>query len=240
MYTLDLQTILQLLQDFKQRGTLQTQIPNGVPGVKERCLVWIEFVSGEIASCTIQTQSGKQVLTAQKALNTLYGLGALDWELITLKNDAPLIYPQQMSPATSSPVNKPSTQQMPVLPQQPYPPTQSYFPQQQPEPLTYFPQQQPNPSTGPFQPTTGPFSQSQQYTPPPQNGNIASPIPRWAVYVDRQEISRWPRKYRRIFSLVDGERSVYQIAITLGLPSTREVLEVLRELRNMGMIMMNE
>lgn len=231
MYTLDLQTILQLLQEFKQRGTLQTQIPNGVSGVKERCLVWIEFVNGEIASCTIQTQSGRPVLSGQKALNTLYGLGALDWELITLKNDAPLLYPQQMSPAPISPSNMPSMQPYPPQPQpqpqQPYLPTQPYFPQQ------------PGPTTGPFYPTTGPFSQ-QQYTPVPQQGNSGSPIPRWAVYVDKQEINRWPRKYRRIFSLVDGEKNVYQIATMLGLPSTREVLEVLRELRSMGMIMMNE
>ncbi len=68
------------------------------------------------------------------------------------------------------------------------------------------------------------------------------PVPRRVRQVNQQDLNQWPRKYRRVYVLVDGERDVGKIA-AIASPSTRgyeEVLEVLRELRAMKLIALAE
>jgi hypothetical protein len=69
--------------------------------------------------------------------------------------------------------------------------------------------------------------------------SVPSPvIPRRIVHVGQEDLNAWPRKYRRVFVLIDGERSAEKIAAILSLPpgGVEEVLEVLRRLQSMRMI----
>lgn len=59
---------------------------------------------------------------------------------------------------------------------------------------------------------------------------LRSPIPRRSVYVGQEQMRLWPRKYRVVFVLIDGRKSVEQIAGLLSL-SIREVEEVVYELQ---------
>lgn len=59
--------------------------------------------------------------------------------------------------------------------------------------------------------------------------------PQRSVQVEQGVISSWPRKYRQVFALVDGKRSVGQIAALLKLPPT-VVEKIVNELQSMGII----
>jgi hypothetical protein len=69
-----------------------------------------------------------------------------------------------------------------------------------------------------------------------------SPIPRRIVQVGQEDLNSWPRKYRRVFVLIDGERSAEKIAAILSLPpgGVEAVVEVLRKLQSIGVIVMEE
>lgn len=66
----------------------------------------------------------------------------------------------------------------------------------------------------------------------------SSPIPRRLVHIEPQVLNTWPRNYRRILVLIDGERSIEKIAEILALSSegVQEMTVILRELRQKGVI----
>ena len=80
-------------------------------------------------------------------------------------------------------------------------------------------------------PQTVPFAQSPTLPPPPPR----SPVPRRLRYVSMTDTERWPLLHRQIFVLVDGRRSVEQIAATLAQP-IYTIEGVLRDLRSIGII----
>lgn len=69
---------------------------------------------------------------------------------------------------------------------------------------------------------------------------VHSLIPQRIARVGQEDLNSWPRKYRRVFVLIDGERSVEKIAAILSLPpgGVEEVGEVLRKLQSIGVIAM--
>ena len=74
---------------------------------------------------------------------------------------------------------------------------------------------------------------------PAQNSPLLSPsvprpsipIPRRIAHVTQEQMSQWSRKHRAVFVLVDGRKSVEQIAGLLSLP-VKEVEKVLRDLQS--------
>ncbi|MFL5663597.1 MAG: hypothetical protein ACJ8BW_19995 [Ktedonobacteraceae bacterium] len=174
MYTIDLATILQLLQEFRRNGILQAELPSGVPGIREPCQALIELAEGKVVFCHIKNANGRTVLASEDALNVLNGLGTLNW----------LFTERQEPPASGL---RDSSMSVPVV-----------------RPMAYAP----------------------------------SLIPRRILHVGQEDLNAWPRKYRRVFVLIDGERSAEKIAAILSLPpgGVEEVLEVLRKLKAMGII----
>jgi hypothetical protein len=81
MYTIDLATLLRLLQEFQRSGILTAELPSGVPGTKEPCHAWVELAEGKMVSCHIKNRVGRNLLTGSKALSILKSLGTLDWSL---------------------------------------------------------------------------------------------------------------------------------------------------------------
>jgi len=61
------------------------------------------------------------------------------------------------------------------------------------------------------------------------------PTPQRSAQVEQSVISTWPRKYRQIFALVDGRRSLGQIAALLKLPPV-VVEKIVNDLQSMGII----
>lgn len=63
-------------------------------------------------------------------------------------------------------------------------------------------------------------------------------IPQRLARVEQITLNRLSRKHRRVFVLIDGERSVAKIAsmLSVTLPNTKEVMVILRELEAMRLI----
>jgi hypothetical protein len=72
-------------------------------------------------------------------------------------------------------------------------------------------------------------------------GSSHSPIPQRNGHTSSEELNAWPRVYRRVYVLVDGERNVEKIASMVGLSSnkgTEETLRILYELQRLGKVRM--
>jgi hypothetical protein len=78
MYTLDFETIRQVMQAHQKTGSLSATTPSGVASLREACHIEINIIAGDIVSCTIAGASGRR-LTGEKAIQELFRLGQLSW-----------------------------------------------------------------------------------------------------------------------------------------------------------------
>lgn len=81
MYTLDIETMRQVMQAHKKTGRLQTDLPSGVSSLREPCHVEIALEAGEIVSSSIVGRSGS-LLTGDRAYQELIHLGRLRWTFV--------------------------------------------------------------------------------------------------------------------------------------------------------------
>lgn len=98
-YILDLETLLSLLEEAGQSGNLSTELPSGVPGLKERCWARIDLQEGKIVLCQIEGRNGRILASNRQALQLVSNLGSREWHLV----EAPA--PRLLSP---SPVDRSS------------------------------------------------------------------------------------------------------------------------------------
>jgi hypothetical protein len=80
VYTLDLETLLSLLQMQEQNGRLSSEV-RGVIGLKEPCRVNIELQNGKIIACQIEGMHTKVRFIGEQALTKLSHLGTQEWKL---------------------------------------------------------------------------------------------------------------------------------------------------------------
>jgi hypothetical protein len=78
MYTLDFETIRQVMQEHQKTGFLSAELPSGVPSLQEPCRIEINILAGAMASCAIISSSGSHI-TGKKAAEELSRLGRLRW-----------------------------------------------------------------------------------------------------------------------------------------------------------------
>jgi hypothetical protein len=78
MYTLNFETIKQMMQAYQQTGSLYAEVPSGVGRLREPCRIEVTVVSGQISSCAIVGSSGRY-LTGKEAVRELTRLGRLNW-----------------------------------------------------------------------------------------------------------------------------------------------------------------
>jgi hypothetical protein len=102
VYTLDLKTMLQIMQKHKQTGHLHTDLPSGVPSLRGPCHVDILLEAGTMASCTIKSSRGV-LLTGDKAYQELTRLGRLHWTFI------PSVFPVGRPGFASQTMGRPTT-----------------------------------------------------------------------------------------------------------------------------------
>lgn len=96
VYTLDFETIQQVMQEHQKTGFLFADLPSGVVGLREACRAEIKIMEGNIASCTIVGNSGRR-LTGREAAQGLARLGRLRWTFTPQQDTA-------AQPAVSAPV----------------------------------------------------------------------------------------------------------------------------------------
>lgn len=97
VYTLDLVTIMQIMQAHKKTGALHADLPSGVPKLREPCRVEIALEAGNIFSCAIISKRGS-LLTGDEAYQKLVHLGRIRWTFV----------PQQSSVQPSESANRAS------------------------------------------------------------------------------------------------------------------------------------
>lgn len=78
MYTLDFETIKQVMQEHQKTGLLSAEMPAGLAGLREPCRIEINILAGNIVSCAIVGDSGR-FLTGNEAAQELARLGRIRW-----------------------------------------------------------------------------------------------------------------------------------------------------------------
>lgn len=78
MYTLDFETMRQVMQEHQKTGFLQADVPGGVMGLREPCRIEINILAGVLVSCAIVGASGRR-LTGIEAARELARLERLRW-----------------------------------------------------------------------------------------------------------------------------------------------------------------
>jgi len=92
MYTLNFETIKQMMQAYQQTGLLVAEVPSGVGRLREPCRIEVNVVSGLISSCAIVGSSGRY-LTGKEAIQELSRLGRLNWTFTPHKEE--IVTPRQ-------------------------------------------------------------------------------------------------------------------------------------------------
>jgi hypothetical protein len=78
-YTIDLDTILQVLGGFQQNGLLQGDLPAKKLGNKVPWKAYLRLSEGKVVSCSIVDEKEMLVRVGQDALQMLRGAGQLHW-----------------------------------------------------------------------------------------------------------------------------------------------------------------
>jgi hypothetical protein len=78
-YTIDLDTILQILGGFQQNGVLQGDLPVRKVGNKVPWRAYLRLVEGKVVACSIIDNRDRPVQSGESALNVLRRAGQLHW-----------------------------------------------------------------------------------------------------------------------------------------------------------------
>jgi hypothetical protein len=92
-YTLDFDTIQQVMRAHRKTGILYAEVASGVMKLRESCRIEIKIITGDIAACTIVGNSGRY-LTGTEATQELVRLGRIRWTFT----------PQQMGATSIAPI----------------------------------------------------------------------------------------------------------------------------------------
>jgi hypothetical protein len=78
VYTLDFETMKQVMQEHQKTGFLLAETPSGVRKLRGPCRIEIMLKAGGVVSCTLVGSKGGQ-LTGKDAVQALAHLGRLRW-----------------------------------------------------------------------------------------------------------------------------------------------------------------
>ena len=102
-YLLDIETLLLFLSSRRQSGEVSTDLKR-FPGIayKGPCHVSITLVQGKVISCIVQDQEGRALVTGERALQELKGMGQFDWDWSTTSLKNVVAPPAQRNPPDMS------------------------------------------------------------------------------------------------------------------------------------------
>jgi hypothetical protein len=78
MYSLDFETMRQVMQEHQKTGFLYADAPSGVGRIHEPCRIEVTMKAGNVVSCSVIGNSGRS-LTGKEAARELARLGELRW-----------------------------------------------------------------------------------------------------------------------------------------------------------------
>lgn len=81
-YTIDLDTILQILQSFHRSGTLQGDLPARKLNNKVPWQAQLRLLEGEVTACSILDERGAVVQSGGVAFKSLQKVGKINWTMI--------------------------------------------------------------------------------------------------------------------------------------------------------------
>lgn len=197
-YCLPLVTIVEILQSSLSCVLLQSQLAS-LPGVsKKKCLAQIILARGVVRACTIWGETGALLVERQKAYEVLAGYGDLDWEVVAAPGAASSSGPLPSSGyLRSTPTSSP-------LPSSDYlnsTPIPGISPSSGPLPSSDYLNSTPIPDTWGRMPA---ISRT-------QGTSLCIPRPR-VTPLPREILASLPHAYRAVLMLVDGKRSLDEIA----------------------------
>ena|SRR5579859_1002523 len=209
MYTLDFDTMKQVMQAHRKTGLLTADVPAGFMGIKEPGRIEIVFEAGTMIGCTIVGVSGWRI-TSKDAITQIARIGQLFWNFV------PQAKPEQGEPLSaqtpSGPLPQVRIQRPPISGMTPT--TQPLSSSQQGLPMTPGPQ---------------------NLIPARNFAGDMLLIPRRAIASDQGQTRSWPRIHRQIFALADGTRNSGKIAEMLSI-APEQVAKALHELQAIGAI----
>jgi len=106
MYTLDFETMKQVMQEHQKTGFLYADVPAGAAGISETCRIEINLMAGVMVSCAIVDSNG-QLFSEKESVKKISRMGSLFWTFV----------PRQ--PVTTSPLSSPTTPgpvEVPIFP----------------------------------------------------------------------------------------------------------------------------
>lgn len=101
MYTLDFETMKQVMQEHQKTGLLYADIPSGVAGLSGPCRIEVKLMAGIVASCSIVNERGQR-LSEKESIKRVSRLGALLWIFVPQTSSA-LPAPSMPAPRDLSP-----------------------------------------------------------------------------------------------------------------------------------------
>jgi hypothetical protein len=224
-YPLDLKTLLHLLARKRQSGQLYAGNVK-IAHVKESLQAHLTLIDGEVKSCLLLTRSSDIYADESEAFQMLIRSGVIEWQW------------HEGNPTPTS-IVQPAAQPAPPPPRiQPAPPLP---PRVQPAP-PLPPRIQPAPPLPPrIQPAPPPPPRIQE-VPRSQKAPLTvqgSSVPIRALATN-EALNALSHGERKILMLMDGVRTIYEIAGMLSISEREELLNVLRELHRKGLIIFNE
>lgn len=82
MYTLDFETMKQVMQEHQMTGSLTAEVSTGVIGMHEPCRIEISIKEGVIISAAIIGNTSGRNLTGKDVMKALSRLGRLRWDFV--------------------------------------------------------------------------------------------------------------------------------------------------------------
>lgn len=208
----DFGSLLWILDMSRQNGVVHVELPRAQRTEKgEPWLARLYLVEGHVVECHVHSQvDGRRLLSDGEAMHWLaqWGRHQLVWSL-------EVSTPRQTTP---HPVLRPAPAGL-------LPPARTVAPLQQVSQLAELPlpthyDSSPHRITQPI----GVLRPASQVKPPQR-----------IVEAEQGVIRSWPRKHRQTFALIDGKRSVGQIAAILKL-TTEVVEEIVDDLQSLGVV----
>ncbi|HEV2662737.1 MAG TPA: hypothetical protein VGU68_19175 [Ktedonobacteraceae bacterium] len=133
-YTIDLDTILQILGGYQQNGTLHGDIPPRKLDNKVPLKAQLRLFEGEVISCTILDERGTVISTGKVALEALRRAGQLNWTMMQGAEQSFLSVEQDHFTGASNPQlptvqTSPRLSAVPTNPRLPIAPNWKAYPQ---------------------------------------------------------------------------------------------------------------
>ncbi len=215
-YTIDLDTILQILGGYQQNGTLHGDVPPRKLDNRVPLKAQLRLFEGEVISCTILDERGTVISTGKIALEALRRAGQLNWTMMQEAEQSFLSVEQDHFSGASNP-RLPTVQTNPSLP------AASSNPRL---PIVQTSPRLPAVPTNPRLPVAPNWKTYPQLS-----------VPRRLVTVTPEQMrqGQWSRNHRMVYGMIDGIRTIEKIADLLSL-RPEEVDQLVRDLQTIRVV----